>query len=65
MNQLPVLVQALALAQAEAAAGVPVETPHMTATSWVYMLAVWAAIVVLNVFCFYRLFSHGREVPRH
>lgn len=65
MIQLPVLVQSLAMAQAEVAASSPVETPHMTAASWAYMLVVWGAIVALNVFCFYRLFSHGREVPRH
>jgi len=25
--------------------------------SWCYMLATWAAIIGLNVFCFYRIFS--------
>ena len=44
----------------------------MTLFSWIYMLAVWAAIVALNVFCFARIFSkrdrppdQGEQPPRH
>lgn len=29
----------------------------MTAVTWIYMLAVWAAIITLNVYCFYRIFK--------
>jgi len=44
----------------------------MTLFSWIYMLAVWAAIIALNVFCFARMFakrnstSHqGEQPPGH
>jgi hypothetical protein len=29
----------------------------MTALSWLYLGIVWAAIIALNVFCFYRVFT--------
>ena len=29
----------------------------MTLSSWIFMLAVWAAILALNAFCFYRMFT--------
>ena len=37
----------------------------MTLFSWLYMLAVWAAIVALNVFCFARIFSKRNRPPNH
>ena len=36
----------------------------MTLFSWIYMLAVWAAIIALNVFCFVRIFTK-RHSPRN
>ena len=35
----------------------------MTLFSWIYMLAVWAAIVALNVFCFARIFTKRHSPP--
>lgn len=35
----------------------------MTPLSWLYMGAVWFGIIVLNVFCFYRIF--GRKSTRN
>ena len=29
----------------------------MTPVSWLYMALVWAAIIALNIFCFYRIFK--------
>lgn len=29
----------------------------MTLLSWIYMGVVWAGIIALNVFCFYRIFA--------
>jgi len=29
----------------------------MTPLSWIFMLSVWTAIIVLNVFCFARMFG--------
>ncbi|HNR31093.1 MAG TPA: hypothetical protein PKI11_09405 [Candidatus Hydrogenedentes bacterium] len=36
----------------------------MTAWSWAYMLAVWGAIILLNVYCFYRIFTKKRSRPK-
>lgn len=34
----------------------------MTLFSWIYMITVWAIILGLNVFCFYRVFrSRGNQ----
>lgn len=33
----------------------------MTPGSWLYMVCVWAAIIALNVFCFYRIFTKGQK----
>lgn len=34
----------------------------MTLWSWLYMGLAWAAIIALNVFCFYRIFKkNGRS----
>lgn len=35
----------------------------MTLFSWVYMLVVWAAILALNAFCFYRMIT-GSGKPK-
>jgi len=29
----------------------------MTLLSWIYLIAVWAAITLLNVYCFYKVFQ--------
>ncbi|MCX5768962.1 MAG: hypothetical protein NTZ09_01620 [Candidatus Hydrogenedentes bacterium] len=29
----------------------------MTLLSWIYMIAVWTAITILNVYCFYKVFQ--------
>lgn len=29
----------------------------MTLGSWIYMLLVWGAILAVNVFCFWKLFT--------
>jgi hypothetical protein len=29
----------------------------MTLVSWIYMIAVWAGITLLNVYCFYKVFQ--------
>lgn len=58
MSMHYIVLQTLALGQAAAE-----ETPHMTPSSWAYMLVVWGAITALNIFCFYRLFAHGKDVP--
>jgi hypothetical protein len=29
----------------------------MTLLSWIYMIAVWTAITLLNVYCFYKVFQ--------
>ena len=33
----------------------------MTPLSWMYMGLVWAAIIALNVFCFYRIFGRKKN----
>lgn len=33
----------------------------MTLLSCIYMLAVWAAILALNIYCFYRMFTTSRK----
>ena len=33
----------------------------MTLLSWIYMLSVWAAIIALNVYCFYRIFTNKNK----
>jgi hypothetical protein len=33
----------------------------MTPLSWLYMGIVWAAILWLNVFCFYRIFKKKKK----
>jgi len=35
----------------------------MTLFSWIYMLAVWAVILTLNVFCFYKVFQKPKIEP--
>lgn len=30
----------------------------MTILSWIYMISVWCAIAVLNVYCFYKVFQN-------
>lgn len=35
----------------------------MTPLSWLYMGVVWAAILWLNVFCFYRIFTKKKDIP--
>lgn len=32
----------------------------MTLFSWIYMLAVWSVIIVLNLFCFYKVLQKPR-----
>ena len=32
----------------------------MTPLTWIYMLSVWAVIIALNAYCFYRIFTGGR-----
>ena len=29
----------------------------MTLLSWIYMIAVWTGITLLNVYCFYKVFQ--------
>jgi Ca2+/Na+ antiporter len=29
----------------------------MSMLSWLYMLSVWTVILLLNIFCFYRIFT--------
>ena len=36
----------------------------MTPLSWVYMLLVWAAIIALNVFCFWNIFRKREDKVR-
>jgi hypothetical protein len=33
----------------------------MTPLSWIFMLVAWAAIVCLNVFCFYNIFKNDKK----
>lgn len=33
----------------------------MTLLSWLYMGAVWVAILLLNIFCFNRIFSRKNQ----
>lgn len=33
----------------------------MTPLSWLYMGLVWAAIIALNLFCFYRIFKKNGQ----
>ncbi len=35
----------------------------MSLLSWAYMLAVWILIVLLNVYCFYRVFTKKKPGP--
>ncbi len=32
----------------------------MTLFSWIYMLSAWSAIIALNIFCFYRIFTRSK-----
>lgn len=64
MDTVARLALHLALGQAEAPAAAAGEAASaMTTASWAYMLIVWGLIVALNVFCFYRLFTRGRDMP--
>lgn len=35
----------------------------MTALSWIYMGLVWASIIAINAFCFYRMFWKKQDSP--
>ncbi|HUW63070.1 MAG TPA: hypothetical protein VMZ06_18850 [Candidatus Bathyarchaeia archaeon] len=32
----------------------------MTTLSWIYMIAVWTGITLLNAYCFYKVFQKPR-----
>ena len=34
----------------------------MTTISWIYMALVWAAILALNAFCFYRILFKSEKI---
>lgn len=37
------------------------EMQSMTAGGWIFMVLAWASIVILNVFCFWKVLNHHDE----